>query len=221
METDSICVLVSGGLDSCALIGELSRKRTVVPIFIRQGLKWEGAELYWLRRYLSSLAVTGRGSIRSLQILSLPMSDLYGNHWSTGGKAVPGARTPDRAVYLPGRNPILIVKAAVYCALHRIPAIAIGSLDHNPFPDATPGFFRAFSRALCMGLGRHVRIEAPYRALSKVDVIKRNPGLPLELSFSCLAPLGKKHCGRCNKCAERHRAFKSAGVIDKTLYAKN
>ena len=52
-----------------------------------------------------------------------------------------------------------------------------------------------------MGLGRLVRIETPYRQMSKVAVIKRGQDLPLELSFSCIAPVGKKHCGRCNKCA--------------------
>jgi 7-cyano-7-deazaguanine synthase len=214
----SIAVLASGGLDSCALIGELAQKRTVVPIFIRQGLKWEGQELASLKRFLAKLRSS---RIRPLEVFNLPLADLYGKHWSTADKAVPGARTPDRAVYLPGRNPVLIVKAAVYCAMHKIPAIAIGSLNHNPFPDATPGFFRAYARALCMGLGRHVRIEAPYRTLSKVDVIKRNQGLPLELSFSCLVPQGLRHCGRCNKCAERRRAFKAAGVMDKTIYAKD
>ena len=28
-------------------------------------------------------------------------------------------------------------------------------------------------------------------------------GLPLELTFSCIAPVAGQHCGRCNKCAER------------------
>jgi 7-cyano-7-deazaguanine synthase len=213
---EAIAVLVSGGLDSCVLAGELSRKRTVYPIYIRQGLVWEDVELYWLRQFLKTLS---NPRIKPLQLFSLPMGDVYGKHWSVGNGKVPGHRSDDREVYLPGRNLALTVKAAVYCAMHKIPAIAIGSLDHNPFPDATPGFFRAYSRALCMGLGRHVRIETPYRQLSKVEVIKRGRDFPLEFSFSCLAPKGKKHCGQCNKCAERQKAFRKAGVEDKTNYA--
>ena len=218
MSNSSVCVLASGGLDSCALVGDLVRKRTVTPVYIRQGLAWEDVELFWLRKFLRKLASR---RVQPLQVFSLPMDDVYGDHWSVGGKAVPGARTPDRAVCLPGRNLALSLKAAVFCALNGIPAIAVGSLDHNPFPDATPGFFRAYSRALCMGLGKHVRIETPYRATSKVEVIRRNSKLPLELSFSCLAPVGKKHCGRCNKCAERKKAFRIAKVKDLTPYAKS
>ena len=66
------------------------------------------------------------------------MVDVYGSHWSVKGKNTFQARARrTKVVYLPGRNPVLIVKVAVFCAMHKIPAIAIGSLDHNPFPGRT------------------------------------------------------------------------------------
>jgi 7-cyano-7-deazaguanine synthase len=43
--------------------------------------------------------------------------------------------------------------------------------------------------------------------------------LPLELTFSCIAPAGELHCGRCNKCAERRAAFREADREDRTSYA--
>jgi 7-cyano-7-deazaguanine synthase len=43
--------------------------------------------------------------------------------------------------------------------------------------------------------------------------------LPLELTFSCLAPHSGLHCGRCNKCAERQRAFSLIELSDPTIYA--
>jgi len=224
--------------------------RSVYPVYIRQGLIWEKVELYWLRRFLSSfrrkphvvtavktgaqsvdwipacagmtaLGVFCQGDrIMPLTILSLPMTDLYGAHWSTGGGAVPDRRSRDAAVYLPGRNLALSVKAAVFCALNKIPALAIGSLDHNPFPDASPHFFKSWGGALGEGLGRPLKIQAPYRRRSKADVIRRGRQYPIELSFSCIAPQKKFHCGRCNKCAERKKAFRKAGVEDKTKYAQ-
>jgi 7-cyano-7-deazaguanine synthase len=51
-----------------------------------------------------------------------------------------------------------------------------------------------------------------------VEVLKRAEGLPLELTFSCIAPEDGLHCGRCNKCAERARGFARAGLADPTRY---
>ena len=130
-----------------------------------------------------------------------------------------GVEAQDSAVCLPGRNMALSMKAAVFAAMNNIPALALGSLDHNPFPDATPGFFKAWSRTLGLGLRTALRIEAPYRRLSKVQVLRKGRHLPLELSFSCLAPKGRLHCGRCNKCAERQKAFRIANMEDRTQYA--
>jgi 7-cyano-7-deazaguanine synthase len=210
---------MSGGLDSDVLLAEMAvRYRRVYPIYIRQGLAWEEAELFWLRKFIQNLHMR---SLKPLQVFSLPMADLYGAHWSTGRKSVPGPRTRDEAVYLPGRNMVLSVKAAVFAAMNKIPALALGSLDHNPFPDASPRFFKQWSAALRRGLASPLKVLAPYRHLSKVQVIRRGEHLPLHLSFSCIAPNGKSHCGRCNKCAERRRAFKVAGVEDKTVYVKN
>lgn len=204
----SVCALVSGGLDSCVMLAELGKTyRHVYPVYVRQGLAWEPAELRHLRRYLRVIQT------RPLTILDLPVRDVYGAHWSLTGRRVPGAKTPDEAVCLPGRNLMLLSKAAVFCALHRIPVIAVGSLGHNPFPDATPAFFRDFARV------SGVQVVAPFRRLSKVQVVRRGRGLPLDLSFSCIAPRRGLHCGRCNKCAERQRAFREAGLRDRTRYA--
>ncbi len=215
----SVCALVSGGLDSCVLLAALARRyQQVWPVFIRQCLVWERAELRFLRRFL--LASSFRHE--PLTILSIPAGDLYGSHWSLTGERTPGARTTDAAVYLPGRNLLLLAKAAVFCAQRRIPVIAIGTLGHNPFPDAMPQFFRDFARTAGQALGARLQIITPFRQLTKTAVIARGDklGLPLHLSFSCLSPKRGQHCGRCNKCAERKRAFRDAGVSDQTRYCR-
>lgn len=233
MKKGSIGVLVSGGLDSAALLAEMAaRYKSVQPIYIRQGLAWESVELYWLKKYLLCLrfgpgpklkrgARLDQVQISNLRVLSLPMGDVYGEHWSTGHGRVPGGRSRDEAVFLPGRNMTLSLKAAVFCSMNGISELAIGSLGHNPFPDASPGFFKAWGHAISRGLGRPIRMVAPYRGLSKAQVLRRGRNFPLQLSFSCIAPNGKRHCGQCNKCAERRKAFKMAGMEDLTPYAKN
>jgi 7-cyano-7-deazaguanine synthase len=202
------------------MLATLARQyHKVHPVFIRQGLAWETAELRSLRQYLRAAHIR----YEPLAILHLPADDLYGAHWSTTGCEVPGAKTPDEAVYLPGRNLMLLSKAAVFCALHKIDTIAVGSLGHNPFPDATPTFFRDFAAAASEGLDFRIKVITPFRALTKEQVLRRGHrlGLPLHLSFSCIAPRRGLHCGRCNKCAERQQAFRAAGIADPTKYASH
>jgi 7-cyano-7-deazaguanine synthase len=119
---------------------------------------------------------------------------------------------------LPGRNILLISLAAVWGSTHDVSRVAIGSLGGNPFPDASPQFFETFGQVLGTGLGRKVLIEAPMRGLHKEDIIRRFRNLPLELTLTCMAPRNSRHCGQCNKCYERQKAFSEAAIIDRTVY---
>jgi len=210
--------LVSGGLDSSVLLGEsLVSYSAVHPLYIRTGLKWESVELGHLREFLHALA---QPNLLPLTILEQPVADLYGSHWSLTGREVPDRNSPDEAVYLPGRNVLLLSKAMIWCHLHNVPELALAPLQANPFPDATPEFFTAFQNAVNQAVAGNVRILWPYLQLSKTEVLLRGRHLPLEHTFSCLQPVAGRHCGACNKCAERQRAFRAAGVADPTVYAR-
>lgn len=216
-ETGNIAVLISGGLDSCVLVSELcAGHERVFPLYIRQGLHWEEAELHWLKRFLAAVR---KPQIQPLRVFDLPISDVYREHWSVSGKGVPEAGTPDDAVYLPGRNLLLLAKAVVFCSLNGIHRIALAPLEANPFPDATPEFFRAFGAVAGAALAHPLEVFTPFRGLTKVQVIKKGRDLPLHLTFSCMKPQGDLHCGTCAKCEERRSAFRLAGVEDRTTYA--
>ena len=96
----------------------------------------------------------------------------------------------------------------------------LGTLAHNPFPDATPDFRAALAHALTLGLAHKLEIDAPFAAASKAEVIRRGLalGVPFDLTLSCMGPVVKRHCGTCSKCRERHDAFVEAGVDDPTDY---
>ena len=213
---DRIAVLTSGGLDSCVLLADLSEKAEVIPVYVRFGLAWEEQERRALEAYLEAVA---RPSIAPLVVLDMPIASVYGQHWSTTGEDVPAADAPDSDVYLPGRNVLLIGLTAVWCAVHAVNQIAIGSLDENPFPDATPEFFGDYSRLLSGALSHPIEVIAPYRGLHKQELIARHTDLPLELTLTCMDPRDGMHCGACNKCFERQQAFRRAGVEDRTRYA--
>jgi 7-cyano-7-deazaguanine synthase len=212
----TLAVLISGGLDSAILVGDLLRQGTIVqPISIRCGLSWEEVEQAHLRRYLAAIAGP---NLRPLVTLDEPVRDLYGDHWSVTGKGVPTASDPDPMVFLPGRNVLLLAKALIWCHLHQVSALALGSLGTNPFPDATPEFFRTLQSCVNMAVEGNVEIRLPYGGMKKTEVMRRGVGLPLELTFSCIAPVDGRHCGLCNKCGERREAFRAAGMPDPTRY---
>lgn len=213
-----IALLLSGGLDSCILLGHLLRMGSVVqPIYIRTGVTWQQEEMEAIDRFLAAMYPVRP---RSLVSLEMPLADLYVDHWSTDSGEAPQDSSPDEAVYLPGRNPLLLIKAAVWCQIQGIDEIALAPLATNPFPDATADFFAAFELALKLAGPAPLRILRPFDRHSKREVMEIGRDLPLEHTFSCIAPADGLHCGKCNKCGERKAAFVAAGMTDPTRYAE-
>jgi 7-cyano-7-deazaguanine synthase len=209
---DPIAVLVSGGLDSAVLLAEqVAAGRTVHPLYVRCGLYWEPAELAHLQRFLTAVAAP---NLCPLVILEAPARDLYGDHWAVTGRGVPAAGTADEAVYLPGRNVLLLTKAILWCHLRGVPAVALGTLAANPFPDATPEFIETLTRVTNEGVGGSVRVLRPYAGLPKAEVLRQGAGFPLEHTFSCLRPVDGGPCGACNKCEERRQGLAAVELIN-------
>lgn len=215
-EPPKTAVLMSGGLDSAVLAGELCRKGVrVFPLYVRFGLRWETVELDCVRRFVAAL---DHPLMDRVTVLEAPMTDTYSGHWSLAG-TVPDANSPDEAVYLPGRNVLLVSKAAIWCSLNGVRSIHSGVLKGNPFPDASAPFFETLAQAISMGLQWPIEVIRPFATMNKTDVIRAGRDLPLANTVSCLNPALGKHCGRCNKCGERRSAFRAAGIDDPAEYA--
>lgn len=215
-------VLLSGGLDSGVLLAQEAEHGRVHPVYVCVGLAWERAERAMVRSLLA--APVFAGTLEPLAVLDLTMRDVYApSHWAIEGKP-PDYDTPDEDVYLVGRNVALLTKAAVLAAARKVNRLSLGILANNPFPDATPHFFAAMSRALSLGLDHQIEIATPFSGLRKEDVIRLGAALevPLEYTLSCMNPSADEvpvHCGRCSKCRERRDAFVAAGVEDRATYA--
>jgi 7-cyano-7-deazaguanine synthase len=213
----AVAVLSSGGIDSAVLCVEMLRHYDrVYPIYVRFGLRWESAEVSSLQSFLRKV---DRPGLSPLTVIDEPVAGIYGDHWSLGGAPVPDSDSADEAVYLPGRNLLLLAKASIWCRLRGVGALALGTLASNPFPDSTPEFYRTLEMVLNGGSEGRLRLIRPFERASKSDVLRMGSGLPLGLTLSCLSPVGGRHCGACNKCAERRRAFRTAGIEDPAPYA--
>lgn len=216
-----IGVLLSGGLDSAILLAHfLDQQRVVQPFYIVSGLVWQSTELACAREFLAAVATP---DLRPLVTLEMPLADLYGDHWSVDGNRVPDEHSPDEAVFLPGRNALLAIKAVIWCQLHGIRELALAPLGTSPFADATEDFCRALGDVLNRGIANRgnpcpVRITVPFATMNKSQVMRLGERYPLEWTFSCIAPRQGLHCGRCNKCAERREAFRVAQRADPTRY---
>jgi 7-cyano-7-deazaguanine synthase len=217
--TGAGAVLFSGGLDSAVLLAAEAWRGPVHPLYISVGLAWEADERRAAAAMLSAPCYDGRSG--PLVPLSFDVRDLYGpTHWAVRGTP-PAWDTPDEDVYLPGRNIVLLAKAALYCAEQGIGRLALGPLAGNPFPDASRAFFEAMAQALSLGLAHPIEIATPLAHLHKDAVIRLGVelGVPLDRTLSCMNPVKGVHCGACSKCRERHDAFVSAGIVDPTAYA--
>ncbi|MCB4756814.1 MAG: 7-cyano-7-deazaguanine synthase [Elusimicrobia bacterium] len=212
-----IGLLVSGGLDSSALVIHcIKRGYKVWPVYVRCGLRWEKAELHWLKKYLGRIKSP---LLHPLRLVYLHLDDAYKNNWSAR-KDAPGSNSSDQAVYLPARNLLLVVKSLLSLSSHNVNQLALATLKGNPFPDAKLSYTSQLGKVLSKSFNTKICIFTPFRNKTKRELIKAYQDASLHLSFSCINPKGIHHCGRCNKCTERKRAFRQAGVEDSTEYAR-
>ena len=215
---DPTAILVSGGLDSAILLADMVNHKfpKVWPVFVQCGLYWEKTELEYLKRFINAIKAP---NLAELIILDVPVGDLYKDHWSLTGIDVPDVKSPDEAVFLPGRNVLLTAKALLWCNLNQVKSLSLAVLESNPFPDATDSFFLTMEQAINESVSGNVKLLRPYAGMHKTDVLKIGRNAPLEHTFSCIYPINGIHCGKCNKCAERKNGFSQASMKDPTSYS--
>src|SRR5437899_396146 len=91
-----LAVLASGGVDSAILIGEgIERGIVVHPLYVRSGHPWENAEEAIVGKFLKRI---DSPFLRPLVTLTMPITDLYREHWSMQPMTAPPAGTPDEDV---------------------------------------------------------------------------------------------------------------------------
>ena len=128
-----------------------------------------------------------------------------------------------RKVWVPGRNVVFTAIATAFAEAEDAEIIIVGwDLEEAvTFPDNSREFLEAFNKTLEIGTLEGVQIEAPVIDLNKNEIVEMGETVdaPMEMSYSCY--MGEEqHCGLCESCMRRKRAFKMAGVVDKTEYSE-
>jgi len=218
-------VLLSGGLDSTVLAYMMSEKYNCHFLSFNYGQRHSKEILYagQTARRLGSphnvIDLTSLGLLLKGSALSDPNVAVPEGHYSADNMAI---------TVVPNRNATMLSCATAVAVAEKASVVAFAPHfgDYQQYPDCRTRFVDRLQEALTIGnegfmLGGF-RIEAPFIAMSKADIVTigENLKVPFASTWSCYKG-GSVHCGRCGTCVERAEAFWEAQVADPTTYADN
>jgi len=221
-------VLLSGGVDSATCLGmAISRygKENVTTLSILYGQKHTKeleaakkiAAYYQVELIFLDLAPIFGYSDCSLLGHSdreIPKEAYAAQLEKCGGKPV--------STYVPFRNGLFLSSAASIALSKGCSIIYYGAHGDdaagNSYPDCSNAFHEAMDRAIHIGSGEQLQIEAPFVSWTKALVVQKGLEMevPYELTWSCYEG-GVKPCGACGTCRDRAAAFEKNGVRDPAL----
>jgi 7-cyano-7-deazaguanine synthase len=218
--------LVSGGIDSTGFASQYAeRGYEIHPLVFRYGQKgWREVEV--------ALSLCKKLGFREPVVVGMDfMRELWrGTQLTDEGVEVRGEYHPD--VVVPLRNAVFLTLATAYA--HTLGAEKVlygatlsdtevdGRTGRVKYPDTTPLFSSLLSGALAVGhFNTLVEITSPAQeGMDKVECLRRSfrvMGPLVYETWSCYLS-GRVHCGRCESCLNRRRAFREAGIEDRTEY---
>lgn len=218
-------VLFSGGVDSTTCLGmavDKYGKENVVALSMSYGQKHTKeidasnkiAKHYEVEHIYLDLAKIFEYSDCSLLTHSdkeIPKGEYSKQLEETDGSPV--------STYVPFRNGLFLSCAASIAISKECDIIYYGAHSDdaagNAYPDCSDEFNEAMNKAIYVGSGNQVKIEAPFVGMNKSQVVKKGLELnvPYELTWSCYEG-DDKPCGICGTCIDRIKAFEANGVKD-------
>jgi len=126
------------------------------------------------------------------------------------------------STYVPFRNGLFLSSAASIALSNGCEVIYYGAHSDdaagNAYPDCSADFNDAINRAIFLGSGNQLRVEAPFIGLTKAQVVAKGLELnvPYELTWSCYEG-GDTPCGVCGTCRDRAAAFRANGIEDPAI----
>jgi 7-cyano-7-deazaguanine synthase len=215
LETKKCVVVLSGGPDSAT---------------VAYWAKAQGYQIYPITFKYGQIAVKETEAAQKVaeklgtatKIIDLSaLKDIFSGATSLVNRDIPLTAEFSAPIIVPFRNAIFLSAAVAYALTVGAKEIFYGAQgsDESFYPDCRREFYKAFEKAARLGTCEEITISASFSGGKKSDLIREGAklGLPFELTWSCYLD-GGKHCGKCESCVNRKKAFKEAGVVDPTKY---
>ena len=217
--------VLSGGLDCCVATSAYDKDYEIHAITFNYGQKAFERELQAAREICERMGWTH-------EVIELPwLAEISTSSLNTD-EEIPEVTNDDlddlkksmetaSSVWVPARNMVFTSIAVSYAESIGAEKIIVGwdAEEAATFPDNSKEFLEKFNELIDVGSPEKIRIEAPAINLDKKEIVKLGLeiGAPMELSYSCYKG-GNKHCGVCESCVRRKRAFESLNVEDESEY---
>lgn len=231
MLTKTICI-VSGGADSACTASHLKsngHELYLITFYYGQRSKMEVERAKLIGNYLQ---------VKEHKVVDIGfMKDLYAgsNVLTDTNSSMP--REFEYSIVVPVRNAIFISIASAWAFSIDAEIVAYGAhTDDVNYPDCRPEFVKSINEMVNLaeidgirkGVRKEIRIWSPaIDGMSKRDLLRAGYkvlGDKLFETWSCYTDGIKHndellHCGICESCMNRKKAFIAAGIEDKTKYS--
>lgn len=217
--------VLSGGLDCCVATSAYAKEYEIHAITFDYGQKSFKRELRAAREICEKMNWTH-------EVIELPWLSQISTSSLNTSEEIPEVTADDlddtkrsietaSSVWVPARNTVFTSIALSYAESMGAEIIIVGwdSEEAATFPDNSKEFLENFNKLIEVGSPDDIRIEAPAIDLNKEEIVKlgREVGAPMDVSYSCYKG-GEKHCGVCESCMRRKRAFEKAKIKDLSEY---
>ncbi len=217
--------VLSGGLDSTVATVVFSKTHEIHALTFDYGQKSLKQEIRSSKKICEKLAIEHT-------IIDLKWLADLGDSALTSDDDVPELTIDDlgsseitmnsaNKVWVPGRNIVFTAIATSFAESIGANIIIVGwdKEEAATFPDNSKEFLNNFNQTIAVGTKENIEIKAPAIDLNKKEIIELGKKIdaPMEFSYSCYN--GENyHCGTCESCIRRKRAFNEAKIEDKTKY---
>ncbi|MBP3309800.1 MAG: 7-cyano-7-deazaguanine synthase QueC [Ruminococcus sp.] len=221
-------VLFSGGIDSTTCLGMAVQKygaQEVLALSVYYGQKHdkeiEAAKkisayygVAWKQLDLALIFADSDCSLLRNSDAEIPKETYAEQLEKTDGTPV--------STYVPFRNGLFLSSAASIALSNGCDVIYYGAHSDDAagsaYPDCSSDFNDSMNRAIFLGSGNQLHIEAPFANMTKAQIVKKGLELnvPYEMTWSCYEG-NDRPCDICGTCRDRIAAFEANNTTDPLL----